>query len=353
VALLGFGSLGFDTGRFYSERRYLQNATDAGVLAAGAALARGATVADAIEEARAVVARNILKSPSGSGVQPPADPPVYEDGHAGDPVYLIDGIVATNSNEVRVAVRGSSQWTLGRALGLGPVPIVAQSRGRMTGRMLPIAVRQFVYPPGPASGATYPCSNVGPHDFQAYIATANTSCLGTDTDGSLRTNASPGLAFDSTNPNNDPEHHGPIQTFVGVGAKANNGADFRGFLNLDTRNFAFNGSNVFYNGVTAGTNSNTLKALEASWVGKGYPGPDFPPITNPPDPNDQVAILDGNSSGLVLDEINKHIQPGDEFMAAVYSGTVMTIPDFTITVPNTSSIGTSQDRSGAVTMDVT
>jgi hypothetical protein len=257
VAILGLGSLGFDTGRFYSERRYLQNAADAGVLAIGAARSRGATDADAIAEGRSVVARNILNSPTGSGAQAPADPPVYADGHAGDPSYLIDGILL-NGGEIRVAVRGTSRWTLGSALGLSPVPIIAQARGLMRGYMLPIAVRKYAYPPGPNAGASYPCTNIGPHDFQSLMSTEATSCLGTDTDGSLRTPPSEGAAYDASNPAGDPTHHGPIQTFVGVNAKPNNAADFRGFIALDIRNFAFVGSNIFYNGVTAGTQATTL-----------------------------------------------------------------------------------------------
>ncbi len=350
VAILGFGSIGFDTGRFYSERRYLQNATDAGVLAAGAALARGTTVADAISEARAVVARNILNSPTGSGVTSPADTPVYAAGHAGDPLYLVDGILVDNNNEIRIAVRGNSSWTLGRAVGLNTVPIIAQSRGKMNGVMLPIAVRQFVFPPGPESGAAAPCSNVGPHDFQAMIATASTSCLGTVADGSLRSAPSAGLAYDASNPGNDPDHHGPIQTLIGVNAKPSNEADFRGFIALDIRNFASSGSNLYYNSVTPGMQATTLRDVEAAWIRSNYPGPDFPVVVSPPSANLQVALMDGNSSGTVLDVLNKTFRPGDEFMAAVYSGTVMTIPDFTLQVPNTVSIGTTQNRNNAVTI---
>jgi hypothetical protein len=110
---------------------------------------------------------------------------------------------------------------------------------------------------------------------------------------------------------------------------------------------------VFYNGVTAGTNANTLKAMEAGWVATGYPGPDFPPVTVPPDPNDQVGIIDGNSSGIVVDAINERYDPGAEILAAVYSGTVSSIPDFSYAVPSTVTINTNQNRSGSITMSVT
>jgi len=63
--------------------------------------------------------------------------------------------------------------------------------------------------------------------------------------------------------------------------------------------------------------------------------------------------MDGNSSGTVLTQLNQAFRPGDEFMAAVYSGIVQTIPDFTLVVPNTVSIGNTQDRSNAVTLSAT
>lgn len=65
AVLLGAAGLAFDVGRFYSERRFLQNAADAGALAAANALIRGDTVAEADAEARTILSRNFLSSPSG------------------------------------------------------------------------------------------------------------------------------------------------------------------------------------------------------------------------------------------------------------------------------------------------
>jgi hypothetical protein len=161
------------------------------------------------------------------------------------------------------------------------------------------------------------------------------------------------MAFDPANPGNDPSNHGPIIALVGQGAQASNSSSFRGFVCLDIRNFQSSSSNVFYNGVTAGTNANTLKAIEAAWVGSGYPGPAFPPATSPADPNDQIAILSGTNSGIIIDAIDGRYVPGDEILAAVYSGTVMTIPDFALTVASTVTIGTTQNRNGAITMSAT
>ena len=78
--------------------------------------------------------------------------------------------------------------------------------------------------------------------------------------------------------------------------------------------------------------------MEANWVTiGGYPGPQFPAAITPPDPNDQVATMSGNSTGIVIDEVLKRFVPGDEVLIAVYPGNVMSIPDFTISPPATIS----------------
>lgn len=350
VAIMAGAGLAFDVGRFYSEKRFLQNAADAGALAVANALIRGESATDAEAEGRDVLARNLLTSPSGTGAVV-ATIPEYETGHAGEPEYLESGILI-GSGDVRVAIRSDVTYTFGRVVGLGSARIGGRARVRTTGDLLPIAVRHYINAPGPTSGATAPCDGNTNH-FQDLIATANTACLGSETDGSLRSTPNPGNPFNPTDPGDDPVNHGPIIALVGQGAQPGNMASFRGFVALDIRNFASATSNVFYNGVTAGTNANTLKAIEAGWVATGYPGPAFPPVTTPADPNDQVAIIDGNSSGVVVDEIDARYDPGDEILAAVYSGTVMTIPDFTYTVGSTVSIGTTQNRDGQVTMTVT
>jgi hypothetical protein len=346
VLLMVAAGLAFDVGRFYSERRFLQNAADAGALAAANALIRGADAATAEAEARDVLARNFLGSPTGSSPQLPPVTPVYETGHAGDPAYLTNGILISGS-DVRVAVQTSVGYTFGRVIGLFDNTIGGRARVKTNGDMLPIAVRHYINAPGDGTG-TYPCDG-STSVFQDLVSTADTACLGTET-VNLRTAPNPGLPFDAANPNNDPANHGPIIALVGQGASPSNAASFRGFIALDIRNFSSATSNVFYNGVTAGTNSNTLKAMEAGWVATGYPGPAFPPVTVPPDPNDQVGILDGNSAGIVVDAINARYAPGDEILAAVYSGTVMTIPDFSLTVANTVTINNTQNRDNLITM---
>ncbi len=350
VVLMVAAGIAFDLGRFYSEKRFLQNAADAGVLAAANELIQGGTPTDAQNSAMDVLTRNFVGSPTGSNPQLPPATPVYASGHAGDPAFLVDGILV-NGGDIRVAVQSNVGYTFGRVVGLSSNTVTAQARVRLTGSLVPIAVRHYLNAPGPSAGATSPCAG-DPSIFEDLVSTEDTACLGSVSNAALRTAASPGLPFDPSNPENDTAHHGPIIALVGQGATPSNAANFRGFVALDIRDFANSTSNVFYNGVTSGTQPNVLKSMESGWVATGYPGPAFPPVTSPPDPNDQVGIMDGNSAGVVVAAIGSRYAPGDEILAAVYSGTVMTIPDFSYTVPSSVSIGTTEDRDGQVTMTV-
>ena len=325
VALMGAAGLAFDIGRFYTERRFLQNAADAAALAAGETLVHGGTQADARTEAMTVLSRNFSIPPNGIIPSlPPADgSEVYASGHAGNPSFLIDGILFS-SGTIRVAVRNTIPYTFGRAVGLNTNTIIAQARVKFEGNLLPIAVRNFVHPPGP-SGGSYPCS-YNDHKFMDFFATSDTACLGTDADGSLRTD--PSVA--------DP---GPTVAILGQGAQPGNGADFRGFATLDIRDYTNTTSQKYYNGVLPGTGANTLKDLEARWIYTGgYPGPFFPPATTPPDPDDQVGILLGNSTGAAVDAFDDRFVVGDTVLVCVYSGMTSQIPDFQMDAPSPISL---------------
>jgi len=340
VALMAAAGLAFDIGRFYSERRFLQNAADAAALAAGNALIRGGTQSDARAEAVAVLTSNYSIPPN--GIVPPLPPgdgnEVYESGHAGDPTHLISGILFSGGT-VRVAVRNTIPYTFGRAVGLTSNMIVAQARVNFDGNLLPIAVRRYIKAPGSNLGVS-PCVD----DFNAFMdffATANTACLGTDTDASRRVAPNAGAAFDTSNPDSDRSNHGPIVEILGQGSDPDNGADFRGFVALDIRNFQSATSQLYYNGVTPSTTSNTLKDMESAWIlSGGYPGPMFPAAVTPPDPNDQVAIMSGNAAGQAVDAFGKRFAPGDTILVAVYPGVTMQIPDFSMTNPGTVVVGT-------------
>ena len=351
TVIFAAAGLAFDVGRFYSERRFLQNAADAAALAAANALIRGETVAQADVRARESLTLNFSRSPSGVTPVLPPTTPVYSSGHAGDPEHMINGILISGG-EIRVAVQNPVGYTFGRIVGLDENTIGGQARVSTVGNLLPIAVRRYVNLPGPNAGAIAPCSG-NQNEFMDFFATANTSCLGTETNASLRSEPNAGNAFDSVNPGGDPTNHGPVVAILGQGAQPSNGADFRGFVALDIRNFQASGTQLYYNGVTTTTNDTTLKAMEANWVTVGgYPGPAFPPAVTPPDPNDQVATMSGNSTGVVIDEMLNRFVPGKEILIAVYPGNVMAIPDFTMTPPSTIALPTSGTTASAGSMKV-
>ena len=339
AGLLAAAGVAVDIGRFYSERRFLQNAADAAALAAANALIRGESYVDAEAEARSSLARNFLGDPNGIVASLPPLTPVYESGHAGDAAYLSNGIVISGG-DIRVAVVNSINYTFGRAVGLDRAPIGARARVKLDGQLLPIAVRHYVNAPGQDAGV-YPCID-DERAFMDFFSTAETACLGSETNNALRVAPNPGAAFDPITPDNDRLNHGPIVAILGDGATPDNGADFRGYIALDVRNFANTTSQLYYNEVDPSTTSSTLKDLEAQWLARGgYPGPLFPPIISPPDPNDQVATMSGNSTGVGIAAFNTRFGPGDHILVAIYSGVTLEIPDFSMAAPSTIALPTT------------
>jgi hypothetical protein len=333
IVLLGVTSVAVDIGRFYGERRFLQNAADAAALAAANALIRGESQDAARAEAMTVITRNYAVPPNGitPSLPPPAGQEVYEPGFAGTPSRLMDGILISSS-EVRVAVLNQVNWTFGQVFGFDETDIGARARVTFRGNLLPIAVRRFVNAPGPNGVVATPCTT-NFTEFLDFFATADTACYGTDTDGALRMPPNPGAAFSASSPDNDRVNHGPVVVILGQGAQPANGADFRGFIAPDVRNFEYPTSQIYYNGVSDDTSPNQLKNAEADIIARGYYQPNFPPVVDPPDYNLQVGILSGNNTGIAIDMLRRYYEPGDEIQVAVYPGVVMAIPDFTLNVP--------------------
>ena len=150
VALMAVAGLAFDIGRFYSEKRFLQNAADAGALAVANALIRGESATDAEAEGRDVLARNLAGSPTGTPAQV-AMIPQYATGHPGIPAYLISGVLIESGGDVRVAIESDVTYTFGRVIGLGSAVVSGQARVATKGDLLPIAVRHYVNAPGLAA----------------------------------------------------------------------------------------------------------------------------------------------------------------------------------------------------------
>jgi Putative Flp pilus-assembly TadE/G-like len=313
--LLAFTGVAIDIGRHNAQDRHLQKAADAAVLAACRALINGESDAATATRARTLARINLENSPVGAvGRIAPDDAREYEDGHAGDPAYLVSGVIV-NGTSVRVAISSNVETTLARVVGVDTLGAVGRARCQLAGGpAIPIVARRYSNAPGPGGG------------FVDYLATAATSSLGrvdplSVTGYDVRTAAS------ETSP-------GPEFELYGPGAKASNESNFRGFVALDIRNFASATSRLYYNGVTSSMTATTLKDKEGKYLITGYPGPIFPPVTNPADPNDQVATLLGNDSPMVVGNFRKVFREGDRVLLGIYNGTVMQIPDFSITPPS-------------------
>lgn len=317
AVLLGISGLAIDVGRVMAERRHLQTAADAAALAACHSLKEGAVadVAAAAQRARSVASVNIEGSPSGTvGVL--ADPAVYadEDGSGFlDADELVSGVVVTGTS-VRVAISGDVESTVARVLGIQTLGVGARARCVLEQEpALPLVARRYDAPPGPGGA------------FVDVLATEATSTSG-------QVDANP-LGYNGRTPASEAAK-GPSFEIYGTGSKAHNSSEFRGFINLDIRDFRDITSRDYYNGEEPGTNENTMKSEQAEYVIDGYPGPGFPAAVQPPTGALQVATLSGHNTGHLVDVFDDIYDAGDRIFLAVYDGTVRAIPDFSITPPS-------------------
>jgi Flp pilus assembly protein TadG len=315
VLLLAFAGVAIDVGRVMAERRHAQAAADAGALAACRALIAGETDPAAATAAQQVTLTNLQNSPAGVAATI-ASPPSYEDldgSGAIDGDELVSGIVIAGTT-VRVAVDSTVDTMLAQVVGVTTLDTGARARCDLQGGpAVPIVARRYVNPPGPGTG------------FVDHLATAASS-------GSGVVDTTNPRGYDVRTPASEAAP-GPQFTIYGPNSKAHNESGFRGFVALDVRNFESASSRVYYNGVTAGMNPNTLKDVEGAYLVTGYPGPAFPPVSTPPNGTTQVAVLSGNDTSFVPAQFNDTFWTGDRLMLAVYDSIVMEIPDFAISPP--------------------
>jgi hypothetical protein len=319
VVLLGFAAVAVDFGRQNAEQRHVQTAADAAVLAACQALIDGATDNAAATAARTVAELNLAHSPAGGAATIAADgTPVYADGHPGDPAYLTSGILVS-STSVRVAIASTVETTLARVVGIPTLETGGRARCQLQGGpAIPIAARRYESAPGPGAG------------FVDFAATTATSGNGAVDDLDV-------LGYDGRTPASEADP-GPALSLYGPNSKAANESSFRGFVALDVRNFQSTTSRVYYNGVTPGITENTLKDMQGDYLISGYPGPMFPPVVQPADPSDQIAVLLGNDTAMVVGNFEDVFAVGDRILLALYNGTVMQIPDFAISPPSAITV---------------
>jgi Flp pilus assembly protein TadG len=319
VALLGLAGVAVDVGRVMTERRHLQNAADAAALAACHALTKGSVAdpASAAETARNVAAINLETSPV-AGSATIADPPAYADQN-GDAYLeaseLTSGVVIAG-NVVRVAIDSTVDTTLAQVVGIGALDVGARAHCTIEPvPALPLVVRR------------YDLSGGG--GFTDVLATQGTSTM-----GGIDPNP---LGYDGRTPASAAAP-GPSFEIYGNLSKANNNAEFRGFIALDVRDFTDETSRRYYNGVTSGSSEQTLKDMQSDYIVDGYPGPGFPAATTPPSGDLQVATLSGHNSDQLVHRFSEVFGTGDHLLLAVYDGSVRAIPDFAINPPSSISL---------------
>ena len=322
VILLVFAGITVDLGRQNAERRHVQTAADAGALAACRALIMGESDNAAADAGRTVAMINVHGSPAGAvATIAPDDARVYFDGHAGDPAYLRSGIIISGTS-LRVAILSTMDTALARVVGITTLDTGARAHCQLAGGpAVPIVARRYLSAPGPGSG------------FTDTLATTGTSSNGA-------VDANNVLGYGGRAPASEFEP-GPTISLYGPNAKAGNDNSFRGFIALDVRNFQSTTSRVYYNGVPPGVADSTLKNKEGQYLIDGYPGPMFPPVVQPADPNDQVATLPGNDTAMVVGNFSTVYAVGDRLLLAVYDGTVMQIPDFAIAPPSSITLAST------------
>jgi hypothetical protein len=313
VVLLGAAAFTIDLGRRAAEERYLQNAADAGALAACNALVDGATDATALQKGREVAALNLTTSPAGSGASiAAAGSEEFVSGYGGNPYQMTNGALIQDES-VFVAIDADVSTTIGRVLGRQSLPALGRARCTLEADpLLPFIVRRYQDPPGPGT------------DFIDFVATEDTSGDGAVDPVDPR-------GFPGRDPASELEP-GPEFEMYGPNSEATNNS-FRGFIALDVRDFTDDGSRQYYNGATDTMSSNVLKGHHAAYLTTPYPGPPIPEVASPPTGGTQLGVLNGVSAAHSTGPFGDEHAEGERLIFAVYNGTVMSIPDFSIQPP--------------------
>ena len=331
VLLLGFVALSLDVGRFYAERRYLQNAVDTAALACARAYSQSGDQHTAWNAADAILQNFALQGdPTGTTVTYPGAGD-QTSGWTASLVYVnsivsdqqLAGGIKPIANPIgcRVAITVNVPTYFVKIVqpNLSQIAEIQQAYAKSVGGFLPSVTYRYSNPPGPGDGNT--------NNFIAWTMASGLDYLCTAASDVGCTPATP------TTPGRD-------HVLMGASAKATNDSSFRGYIALDIRDFqtvdgSGNPIHLAYNGVSPTATVNTLKAYEGQWIDKGYPGPDIC-VVSAADflPCAEVAALDGSSSGIFVTDYTNFFRVGDVIMLQLYDGTVKSIPDFTIQAPN-------------------
>ncbi|MEK7859825.1 MAG: pilus assembly protein TadG-related protein, partial [Chloroflexota bacterium] len=259
--LCGFGALSLDVGRFYAERRFLQDAVDAAALACAREYANGSTSAQAWSKADVILTGYNLKSdPLGLTITYPVQNSEEYFGGVVLPKELQSGIlpVTTPALGCRVALYVNVPTALIKIVNpsLQTIGLGAQGYAKAKGGLVPVVVPKHSNGPGPGNG--------DPTNFIHHTMRENFDYQCSVTSDVLCT------AADATN-------KGREFVLFGASQKATNDNSFRGYIALDVRDFQTtdpgtgNLIHTSYNGVAPDASINTLKDFEANWIKEGYP----------------------------------------------------------------------------------
>jgi Flp pilus assembly protein TadG len=344
TVLMGFAALGVDVGRFYSERRYIQDAVDAAALACAIKYGQGGNATDAWNAGDAILQqRNLLNNPLGITVTYAAQgSEVYDNAVVADQ-NLNSGIlpVQTNGRGCRVAITVAVPTFLIKILSptLNTITMTTRAYAKSMKGFYPTVVHRYANPPGPGNG------NVNQFIDHVMAENQDYQCTVANPAGcTVASQASPGREF----------------VIFGQAAKATNDSSFRGYIALDIRDFTtVDGSGnliheqtspgIAYNQVPSTATVNILKDLEAAWILEpGYPGPDICAVQQGNFlPCAQIAVINGSSSGLFVDDYESRFNIGDKLLLQLYDGTVKTVPDFNIST-GTLNLPINSSATGSV-----
>jgi hypothetical protein len=341
VVLLAFAALSLDVGRFYAERRYLQNAVDSAALACARAYSQGGTVQSAWNAADNILQLfNLKGNPIGAAITyPGAGDQVsgytatlsYENNVVGDQNLIggIKPIAIPLGCRVAITVNVDTYFIKLVQPNLTSIGMVTKAYATSKGGFLPSVTYKYSNGPGPGDGST---SNFINWTMQG--PPAGPGALGLDYQCTT-TSDSGCTPASSANPGRD-------HVIFGEDAKAFNDPNFRGYIALDIRDFQStdgasppNLIHETYDGVANNADANTLKSFEAQWIGGGYPGPDICTVTTGSfDKCAEIATIEGASAGIFVSQYDQFFKVGDTLLLQLYDGTVKTVPDFTIAAPN-------------------
>ncbi len=341
---LALAALAVDGTIIYLRRRQLQNIADAAALTAAVALSQNKTEAQAYQAAMDSIAANEGWIEWYSTSNTPAPPTT----NVGSGLNLTSGIEITSGCDVRVALQWSDLGTyFAQFVGHELLQVGARARAgcNRAGGLQPIAVKRFgdqfdwdTTPGLNAGNATIYCDSCstqqslpGPpaqglgnaHDFLRPIISDTITQWPGWPDGTA--------LYQSPTPHADLAGGAPGRDYFILGGNTDPNVgtvSYAGLINLDIRHVSVPPVE-YYNGVTAGTNSNTLKDLAEYYIRRGY-------CCDIPEPGDQVAMYNGASASFGPQAMRETYAISDVVAVIVYDGHVFNTPNLAMTgsVPN-------------------